>query len=280
MRRMFLLMCAVVLVGVVQKPPEIRVGLTVGELFTSQGCNTCPPADRLAGRLAQNPSVLILSFHVDYWDYLGWKDTFAQPAFTQRQIAYGRALGVPQPYTPQFILDGRRQFIGSDEPRIQERIKTRLQSPRHLIVPSVHGKDVQVFVPARAPGDPYGKRATLWLVLFQNKAVVDVGRGENRGRRLTYTNVVRRLHLLGTWYGENLTFELKNLLTQLDPQEEIGFFLQEENHGFIIGAARIILYRQAPARVPEAADLSDDPPPAATKTETYLENPDRAVKPP
>ena len=174
------------------------------ELFTSQGCSSCPPADRLLGELAQNPDVLALSFPVDYWDYIGWKDTLAQPAFTARQKAYAAARGDGQVYTPQAVIDGTSHAVGSDRAEVQAAMaassgKGGLSVPVRL---AKSGAGLRVEVGASA-----GKAADLWLLRVTHEKSVAIGRGENSGRTVVYTNVVRSISRLGEWSGEAKSFD-------------------------------------------------------------------------
>ena len=178
------------------------------ELFTSQGCSSCPPADRLLGQLAQDPSLITLSVPVDYWDYLGWKDTLALPVDSTRQRDYAVARGDREVYTPQVVINGMVHALGSNKDAIEDAIvKTRRESdPLSLPVSVKVAKGViTVGVPAAT-----GKHASgeVWLCPVTAKARVSIGRGENRGRTITYVNVVRRWVKLGAWNGEAKDFTL------------------------------------------------------------------------
>ena len=177
---------------------------SVIELFTSQGCSSCPPADRLLGELAQNPDVLALSFPVDYWDYIGWKDTLAQPAFTARQKAYAGARGDGQVYTPQAVVNGVAHAVGSDRAEVQSAIAAAT-ARGDLSVPvrlAKAGAGLRVEVGAGA-----GKAADVWLLRVTHEKSVAIGRGENSGRSVTYTNVVRSMTRIGDWTGEAKSFD-------------------------------------------------------------------------
>ncbi|MBV8962592.1 MAG: DUF1223 domain-containing protein [Hyphomicrobiales bacterium] len=174
----------------------------VVELFTSQGCNSCPPADRLAAEIARQPGNLVISLPVDYWDYLGWKDSFAQPAFTARQKAYARARGDMQVYTPQAVVDGVAHAIGSDSEAIETAVSGSLQVP---VTGTVSGDQLRVDV---AASSGKAKEAQVWLVPILSTASVDIGRGENAGATVTYTNVARDLRKIGDWKGEARKFDV------------------------------------------------------------------------
>ncbi len=175
------------------------------ELFTSQGCSSCPPADRLLGSLARKPDVVAVSLPVDYWDYIGWKDTLASPAFTARQKAYAVALGGRQIYTPATIVNGLSDAIGSDAAAIERAIAATRGRDNAL---SLHiklvdtGRRLAIEVPAGA-GGPAG----VFLLKILRARTVHIGRGENAGRSVTYVNVVRAIEQLGEWTGARVTFE-------------------------------------------------------------------------
>jgi hypothetical protein len=172
------------------------------ELFTSQGCSSCPPADRIAGELAQDSSLVVLSLPVDYWDYIGWKDTLASPACTARQKGYAAARGDGQVYTPQVVIDGVMHVIGSDRGAVDSAVASHAGAMKLDVGAKVSGGRIAVDVGAGA-----GERAAVWLVEIQPQARVEVGRGENAGRTLTYTNVVRKMTRLGDWTGAAAHYE-------------------------------------------------------------------------
>ncbi len=176
----------------------------VVELFTSQGCSSCPPADRLLGELARRPDVLALSFAVDYWDYIGWKDPFASPAHTERQRAYGRALGRRVVYTPQMVIDGADEAVGSARAEVDARIAAAAARGGKLALRFLRDSTgrQRVAIPAAAPNTPAAAfPATVWLVLYDREHVTKVKRGENAGATLVNHNVVRELRRLGAWTG-------------------------------------------------------------------------------
>ncbi|MFO1150790.1 MAG: DUF1223 domain-containing protein [Alsobacter sp.] len=178
----------------------------VVELFTSQGCSSCPPADKLLGDLASDGSVLALSMPVDYWDYLGWKDTLAERSFTERQKAYGDVRGDRQVYTPQAVIDGVTHAVGSDQEAIQKAEKAATEKGALSVPLSVEivGGSVKVTVPAM-PGAP---SASVLLFPIVKKMEVAIGRGENKGKTISYNNVVRSVVPLGVWHGEARTYEV------------------------------------------------------------------------
>jgi hypothetical protein len=169
---------------------------TVLELFTSQGCSSCPPADRLAAKLADDPGVLVLSFPVDYWDYLGWKDTLAHSAFTIRQKGYAAARGDRQIYTPHIVINGMHHVVGSD----REAIEAGSASAGNLPFPVHIDKSGKGFV-VRLPDAGQPVEASVWILPVVHSRTVEVGRGENRGEAITYVNIVRGITQIGDWTG-------------------------------------------------------------------------------
>jgi hypothetical protein len=178
------------------------------ELFTSQGCSSCPPADRILSQLARDPSVLALSFPVDYWDYIGWKDTLAAPNYTARQKAYASASGKGQIYTPQVVVNGLTDAVGSDLGAIEQAERTTGTRNGVLSVPlSVAEADgkIKVSVGAASAGAP--KAGGVDRLAFASSRTVTVQRGENAGSTLTYANVVRAITKIGDWDGAPVKLE-------------------------------------------------------------------------
>jgi len=178
------------------------------ELFTSQGCSSCPAADKLMAEYAQDPSVIALSLAVDYWDYLGWKDTLALSGHSNRQRAYAKVRGDRQVYTPQVVIDGAVHALGSDKAAIERAILQIREQSSPLSLPvkiEQVGDKLTVTVPASK--DEKGQ-AEVWLCPVTKSVPVAIGRGENSGHTLTYTNVVRRWIKLGDWTGKAETFDV------------------------------------------------------------------------
>ncbi|MFQ5956043.1 MAG: DUF1223 domain-containing protein [Kiloniellales bacterium] len=210
---------------------------TVVELFTSQGCSSCPPADAFLGELAKRPDVIALGFHVDYWDYIGWKDPFASPDFTNRQRAYAQALGRRYVYTPQMVVDGMSHATGSRVGEVERLIAQRHGSQRLPVRLVRGGPDrLKVSVGSAAGAGP----ADVWFVTYTRARTTDVARGENSGRRLTDYNIVRRITHLGRWAGAAADFT-----ATLGEEEADGcaVLVQAEGHGEILGSAIEILDR-------------------------------------
>lgn len=168
----------------------------VVELFTSEGCSSCPPAEAYVGELAQRPDVLALSFHVDYWDDLGWRDRFGVPEATPRQRGYAKVLNLSSVYTPQVVIDGQEDFVGSDRRRIDQ----SLGHPRAGIPVKITLRDGVVHIDLAAMAGI--SASDVLLVAYQHHAISAIGRGENSGRTLTEYNIVRTVRHLGNYTGE------------------------------------------------------------------------------
>ena len=179
----------------------------VVELFTSQGCSSCPAADKLAGELAKDPSLIVMSLAVDYWDYLGWKDTLAIAGHTNRQRAYSKVRGDREVYTPQVVVNGVTHVIGSDQKAIENAVTQTRKQAGTLSVPvgvSVAGDQISVSVPAVANS----AKGEIWLCPITRTVPVEIGKGENSGKTITYYNVVRRWVKLGEWTGAARNFKV------------------------------------------------------------------------
>ena len=174
----------------------------VVELFTSQGCSSCPPADKLLGELAKDSSVIAISMPIDYWDYLGWKDTLADARFSARQRAYSRMRGDRKVYTPQAVINGSAHVVGSDRAGIQEAIDTTQKADGVMSVPVTMTKSGgQITVSVAASNKGPAMHGEVWLCSISKAVPISIARGENRGRELTYYNVVRNLVKVGEWDG-------------------------------------------------------------------------------
>jgi hypothetical protein len=172
------------------------------ELFTSQGCSSCPPADKILGELAQDPSVIALSMPIDYWDYLGWKDTLADARFSARQRAYSRMRGDREVYTPQLVVNGAVHVIGSDRESIETAIDKTDRTEGVMSVPvSMTQSDRQLTVSVAALERPVPMHGEVWICSISKAIPISIGRGENRGQEVTYYNVVRNLFKVADWTG-------------------------------------------------------------------------------
>lgn len=198
----------------------------VVELFTSQGCSSCPPANANLVKIADDPGVLALSFSVTYWDYLGWKDVFGKPEYTDRQVVYEPALGKRGPFTPQMVFNGSSTTIGHDLPEVREFVAD---------APALSGPDLSLGQSRVKIGalKSVGGTHDVWLVRYDpNLNTVPVGRGENAGATLTQVHVVRDLQRLGDWNGTETSFSL--------PRSSEGYktavLVQARNGGPILAA--------------------------------------------
>ena len=168
---------------------------TVVELFTSQGCSSCPPANANLAMISERPGVLALSFGVTYWDQLGWPDTFAKPEFTARQVTYERPLHRDGPFTPQMVVDGHADTVGNRLAAVEQLIAASRKGDR----PTLDIGKANVVV---GSGTAPASGADIWLVTYDPRLVdVPVGRGENAGRILSHKNVVHSLERIGSWQG-------------------------------------------------------------------------------
>lgn len=207
--------------------------LTVVELFTSQGCSSCPTADALLGELAEQPHILALSEHVDYWDYLGWKDPFASPAHTQRQRNYALALSVRYVYTPQMIVQGTTQVAGNDKAAVMRAIA--MAPP--AVVPITLDWQAPDRLSIALTGSVKATPATLWLATFDKTQLTPIGTGENEGKKLHNYNVVRSLRPIGKWAGEPVAL-IATVAAQHWDEGTCAAILQADDAGAILGAAR------------------------------------------
>ncbi len=200
----------------------------VVELFQSQGCSSCPPAVAVLNTLANRPDVIALDFAVTYWDRLGWKDTFARPAYTARQWDYAQSGGRQNVATPQMIVGGRIAIVGNR----QAEVDATIERARASIV------NVPILVTALTVSLPTvrtAKLATLWLVRYDPRTIqVAIRAGENGGRTISHRNIVRTLVSLGSWNGEAKTFKLPAAVPGLDD----ALLLQAGRGGPIVAATR------------------------------------------
>ncbi|GMG80900.1 thioredoxin family protein [Paralimibaculum aggregatum] len=210
------------------------------ELYTSQGCNSCPPADAALGRMAAREDLVALAFHVDYWDYLGWRDTFARPDHTERQFAYRTALRARMVYTPQVIVQGRSHAVGSHEAEVAGLIEAAQAAqaaamPAELALePGRAGGGLTARLEP-APGGGNAGPARLWLAVYDRSREVDIGRGENGGKRITYHNIVRELRALLDWDGASA----EEVTVPMPPAGQgVAVWLQRAGPGAILCVAK------------------------------------------
>jgi hypothetical protein len=211
------------------------------ELYTSQGCSSCPPADALLESYVARNDVVALSFSVDYWDYLGWKDTLANAKFSARQRYYAKALGSVGVYTPQMVVNGRTHVVGSSAAAIDEAIaatKADLAASRVPVSLRMDKRHVVIEL-GEAPAGSKMREATVWLALIHRQVEVQIPRGENRGRAVKYFNVVRELSPIGMWSGKAASIQLPREVVSEPGNEACAVLVQVGKAGPIIGAAQV-----------------------------------------
>jgi len=215
---------------------QVRAGeqeLTVVELFTSEGCSSCPPADTFVSELAERDDILALSLHVDYWDYIGWKDPYADPQYTLRQRQYAKQMKLRYVYTPQVVVDGTLEGVGSDRSKILSAV-AKAKSLKKVPVKLTKSPDGMTLELAAADVGP----VNVYSVFYDRLRETDVRRGENSGRRLRHANVVRDMTQIATWQGAPLSLPVPASAKGADV---CAIILQSARSGRIIGAARLTL---------------------------------------
>jgi len=209
----------------------------VVELFTSQGCPNCPKANAFLADLSTQENVIALSFAVDYWDYLGWRDTFAMPEFTARQYAYGKALGMPRVYTPQIIIDGRKIYKGVRERKVRKALASRLQASKSVSDPAplvqahlnTEGKLV-----LDIEGEAKGK-GSLWMAAYTPGAQsVEVKGGENKGKKMVQVNMVTGMTKLADWTSGHT-----RMVLPMPKEGGCAILLQQDGQGPIVAAVKV-----------------------------------------
>jgi hypothetical protein len=205
--------------------------VTVLELFTSQGCSSCPSADQLFKQYAGRTDIVALSYSVDYWDYLGWKDTLASPRFSERQRAYGKSVSNGQVYTPQMVVNGTKHAVGSSKREIDTAVSaTRGATSSQVFRVDANRADSVITIQG---GDKIAG-GTIWLVTVRGPQSIAVKRGENSGRTLTYYNVVREIVEAGTWNGSATSIRIPDG-SALGPDERYAVLIQRGG-GPVLGA--------------------------------------------
>ncbi|WP_291178409.1 DUF1223 domain-containing protein [Hyphomicrobium sp.] len=211
------------------------------EMYTSQGCSDCPAADALLKQYLDQNNIVGLTLPVDYWDYLGWKDTLAGARNAERQRDYAERFGIGTVYTPQAVVNGAVEVLGSSASEIDRAIRateTALSSSR-VPVHFWHYGNTIIIEAGAAANDSEPKEATIWLAVVQKAVQVAVKGGENKGKTLTYYNVVRELTPVGVWNGRPATIRLARAAIMRPETEELVVLIQESSTGPIIGAARL-----------------------------------------
>ncbi len=203
------------------------------ELYTSQGCSSCPPADEFLAALAADPRVVPLALHVDYWDYIGWKDSFAQPQFTKRQKDYARAIGSRTIYTPQMIVGGQDRVEGNRPAQVTALIDAHLRQAQSVAL-EMHRDGSVLEIRAKALR-PLKEPVRVQLVRYRPSETVEIGRGENAGRTVTYYNIVTLWQPLGEWSGA----EPLSITADVPGPDAAVVILQVPGPSAILAAARI-----------------------------------------
>lgn len=226
-------------VAISPMPAEAR-DLTVVELFTSQGCSSCPPADDFLAELAERDDVLALSAHVDYWDYLGWEDPFASSETTARQHYYAEKLDLRFVYTPQMVIQGTTQAVGSHREEVLRRIREISHADDIGVevkrtTGQAGGEEITISVAAKPTPIP----ADIWLVILDEARATRVERGENRGRYLAYRNVVRDMERIAAWNGGPLVLSIP--LAELAEGDACAVLVQDQSTARVLGAAHVAL---------------------------------------
>ena len=214
---------------------------TVVELFTSQGCSSCPPADALAGQLISHKNIVVLSLPVDYWDYLGWKDTFAKHQFSERQRQYSLSRGDGQVYTPQVVVNGLKHAVGSEEDSIRSAIASTsaVLSGKRVALKLIAASDGMTIDIGGAPGGSNSVKGNVLLADFKSSADVTIKRGENGGHQVTYFHIVRELRSVGTWTGQPMSIRVTAAEMAAGGSDGCAVLLQLGDSGPIVGAAQL-----------------------------------------
>ncbi|MFK8252849.1 DUF1223 domain-containing protein [Ancylobacter terrae] len=249
----FGMMATLVLAGGAQAQSPDTTSTTapkaVVELFTSQGCSSCPPADKLISDMtAKRPDVIALTLAVDYWDYLGWKDTLAKHGHSMRQKAYARLRGDGRMFTPQVVVNGVAMAVGSDGPAVETAVQSAVPPSVPVALAVTEGKLAVGVGAGSASGE-------VWLCPLASSVTVAIGRGENEGKQVTYHNVVRRWVKLGDWNGAAAQFETPVAAFMADGIDAVAVLVQRGTPGTpgaIVGAGVMALPKEETAKFPPA----------------------------
>jgi len=212
--------------------PQAQAGeqVIVVELFTSQGCSSCPPADALLGELAEMEGVLPLALHVDYWDYIGWKDNFAAPEYTARQKRYAHAAGKRMIYTPQIVIAGEAHVVGNRKNEVMDALYAQMERDAAVTLDMTRsGNAVTISL---AAVDTVSGDMMINLVRYKVSETVEIGRGENAGKTITYHHIVQEWQTIGAWDGVE-----QDLTAEVSSEGPVVAFVQAEGYGAILGAA-------------------------------------------
>ncbi|MEC3862283.1 DUF1223 domain-containing protein [Mesobacterium sp. TK19101] len=227
-----LLKCCAVISLVLAGSAQADSDPVVVELFTSQGCSSCPPADQLLMELGDRDDVIPLALHIDYWDYIGWKDIFAQPIFTKRQKAYARSAGRTMIYTPQMIVGGEEDIVGNRPMELADLIAKHKANPSPVgLTITRQGDDLHIVANAKQPLGP----VDIHLVRYDPQQTVTINRGENSGLTTTYTNIVTDWQRLEPWDGQGTL----DRVAQISGDAPVVVLVQKASYGSILAAARL-----------------------------------------
>jgi len=208
----------------------------VVELFTSQGCSSCPPADAIMGKLVQNPEILGLSYAVTYWDYIGWKDVFGRPENDDRQVNYRDKLNARYVYTPQMVIAGSEHFVGSNAAKLEDSLRDYKDHAKSINLKwRFNGNNLEIDLPTT------NKDAVIWQVDIDHANEVKIRRGENTGKTITYYNVVRNTREIAAWDGQSKTLSLDLALLMTEGRDGCAILIQENGYGSILAALVIDL---------------------------------------
>ena len=206
-------------------------GPVVVELFTSQGCSSCPPADAMLHDLAKRDDVIALALHVDYWDYIGWKDVFGRPEHTLRQHAYAQAAHATTVYTPQMVIGGIDHVVGSRPMQVMDSVQAQVRRGNPVSVTIARsGSSLQINALAAVRGD-----YVVHLIRYTPEETVAIRRGENAGRTLSYANIVKSWDVIGRWDGRAALA----LAASAAGPDAVVVIVQQAGHGPIVGAAQL-----------------------------------------
>ena len=214
-------------------PPVLAEPVVVVELFTSQGCASCPPADEFLEALVKDPRVIPLSLHVDYWDYIGWQDTFGNARFTARQKAYAHAAGEKMIYTPQIIVSGGERLVGNEGEAVAVAVQRGAGRPSDVALQLSRDGDM-VTINAQSPA-PLPAPVRVQLVRYLPQQTVEIAGGENAGQIVTYSNIVTDWQIVGEWAGQ----EPLALTVPAAGSEPVVVILQNDGPSDIVAAARL-----------------------------------------
>lgn len=236
MKKIALPFLVLVMLSVFTTLTQAAEKLTVVELFTSQGCSSCPPADTYLGELAKRDDIIALSLHVDYWDYIGWKDPYSLPLNTMRQRDYARNLGMGYVYTPQMVVQGMAHTTGSNRKSVEQLIQDVEGAKRLDITISLAADGLQLDIPG---GTFEGETAKILVAAYDKHDENNVTRGENSGHMLEHYNVVREMTEIGTWTGEPVSMVVTDEMVKMAGRNGCAVLVQSTRNGRILGAARI-----------------------------------------